>query len=527
MRLRLIHLAALLVLALTTLAYPAQAESVVYSKEDLSTVRVLAVGGASMRKFVAKKGKRRGQHFSLALPRGGHGSGVLITDDGVIVTAAHVVDDAEFVAVRVPGRTQALMAQVIYENEMNDVAFLKVAGSFKNFIPIPDVEPQVHTRQRVFALGYPLDASRKYPQSSMGAVAGTMATGELQLSISVNPGNSGGPLISESGELLGAVLRSSDSSQGVQGIGVAVPIGVLQKFWERRVKGAPLLKRARQDFASLMAESAAAEFVAEVASVSSVGAALDHIESRKGLSKWIKKSLKTHKQSADYMALVSAHYWNVAVAELVLGGPDAAKAQARSKMLAAHALKLDASVKYRSPFLYQVLGLKEPRQSSAGKEFPTPRRLGGFRLGWSIARARDACEIEGLEFSGEERNWGCSEVPAAESITGPVRLRFCQGSLCRIDLIHRPSRKLSEEWASELVRLRSYLDKKYGKHQARAERVSSECKKAILPCLKKGTAKATYRWSYPVARLDLTMRRIENRPTIRVTLRDLERLPVE
>lgn len=527
MRLRLIHLAALLVLVFTTLASPALAETVTYSKEDLSTVRVLAVGGASMHKFVAKKGKRRGQPFSLALPSGGHGSGVLISDDGVIVTAAHVVDDAEFIAVRVPGRKQALMAQVLYENEMNDIAFLKVPGSFENFIPLAETIPKIHTRQRVFALGYPLDGLRKYPQSSVGAVAGTMKSGELQLSISVNPGNSGGPLISETGELLGTIVRSSDSSKGVQGIGVAVPIGVLKKFWLRRVKDGKLLKRTRQDFATLKADTEAAEFVAEVAAISTVGTALDHIESRKGLSKWIKRSLKTHKEDPDYIALVSAHYWNIAVAEIILAGPDAAEAQSRSKLLASHAVKLDSSVKYRSPFLYHVLGLPEPRHSRTEKEYPVPRRLGGFRIGWSLARARDACEIEGLEFSGEAQHWNCSEVPSAASLTGPVRLRFCEGRLCRIDLIHRPSRKLSEAWATELARVRSYLDKKYGNHQARAERVSQQCKKDILPCLKKGTAKATYRWNYPSSRLELTMRRLEKLPTIRVTLRDLERLPAK
>src|SRR5690606_25310334 len=83
-------------------------------------------------------------------------------------------------------------------------------------------------RSTIFAVGYPLDATRKQPQSARGIIAGFLDDGTVQLDIALNPGNSGGPIIDELDAVVGMAIARGDVEQGVQGIGFAVPVQLLQ-----------------------------------------------------------------------------------------------------------------------------------------------------------------------------------------------------------------------------------------------------------------------------------------------------------
>lgn len=190
-----------------------------YSALDQATVRVLAVGTVS-----AKEVRGRFHPRVLATPEIGHGSGFFVNDAGLVVTAEHVVHGALHVAVHVPGEENPRAARVVHADEEADVAILQTVGAPVQPVTLPEPAPALSVRARVHAVGYPLDASRLHPQSSEGIISGLLPNGRLQLSIGVNSGNSGGPLIDEHEQLIGMIVQRGDVEKGIQNIGVAVPL---------------------------------------------------------------------------------------------------------------------------------------------------------------------------------------------------------------------------------------------------------------------------------------------------------------
>ncbi|MCA9577341.1 MAG: serine protease [Polyangiales bacterium] len=193
-----------------------------FSAVDAATVRVFAVENVGTEEVQTPRGTRL-----VAIPNMGHGSGFAVTGgDRLILTAAHVVANALYVVVRLPGEGAYFPARVVYRDEERDVAVLEIAGD----VPPLELQPPEHTlrtRQNVFAVGYPLDASRRQAQSSRGIVGGLRDDGGVQLDMDVNPGNSGGPVIDESDRVVGMVVSRGDVTSGVAGLAVAVPLATL------------------------------------------------------------------------------------------------------------------------------------------------------------------------------------------------------------------------------------------------------------------------------------------------------------
>lgn len=193
--------------------------TVTYASIDASTVRVFAVGTVGVTTV-----QHRGLDIELAETQAGHGTGFAVEPD-LIITAHHVVEGARHVVVRLPG-DGGFLARVVYSNKEQDVAVLHVAAALKPIRMQRDGEP-LRVRQTVFAVGYPLDATRTQAQSARGIISGHRADNRLQLDISLNPGNSGGPLVDESDVVVGMVIARGDVEKGVQGIGIAVPVDKL------------------------------------------------------------------------------------------------------------------------------------------------------------------------------------------------------------------------------------------------------------------------------------------------------------
>lgn len=201
---------------------PQPAAGVSFGAVDASTVRIFAVQNVTSEQMRAQRGQR-----VVAIPNMGHGTGFAVPGgDSLVLTAAHVVQDATYVVVRLPGEGAYFPARVAYRDDARDVAVLLIDG----VIPPIELQPATHTlrtRQPVFAVGYPLDASRRQAQSSRGIVGGLMDDGRVQLDMAVNPGNSGGPIIDESDRVVGMVVARGDVERGVQGLAVAVALATL------------------------------------------------------------------------------------------------------------------------------------------------------------------------------------------------------------------------------------------------------------------------------------------------------------
>lgn len=153
---------------------------------------------------------------------GGSGSGVVISPDGVILTAAHVVAGSGEVKVRTQKGT-AVAARVLAIDPRQDVALLRAPGAEWSCLPFTPQPAEVGTE--LYAVGSPLGEALEFSVSK-GIVSGARRVGDvrfLQTDASLNPGNSGGPLIGIDGTLL-AIVSWKVAAEGLEGLGFGVPV---------------------------------------------------------------------------------------------------------------------------------------------------------------------------------------------------------------------------------------------------------------------------------------------------------------
>ncbi|CAP42100.1 DegQ family serine endoprotease [Bordetella petrii] len=157
------------------------------------------------------------------VPRG-VGSGFFISDDGYILTNNHVVSDAADIYVTLTDGRE-FKAKVIGTDERTDVALIKIEA--KNMVALPIGDPkQLKKGQWVLAIGSPFGLDSTATSGIVSAIG--RDTGEylpfIQTDVAVNPGNSGGPLLNLSGEVVGINSQIISRSGGFMGISLAIPI---------------------------------------------------------------------------------------------------------------------------------------------------------------------------------------------------------------------------------------------------------------------------------------------------------------
>ena len=167
------------------------------------------------------------------------GSGVLISKDGLIWTASHVVQTAEQIRVEFTDG-DIYEAEVIASNSIADVALIKIKDSFllkeKKVATIGDSD-KVEIGQDIFLVGAP----HGFKQSlSKGIISGRYIPESLsndfesveffQTDAAINPGNSGGPMFNMKGEVVGIASRIYTTTGGFDGIGFAVTSNIARDF---------------------------------------------------------------------------------------------------------------------------------------------------------------------------------------------------------------------------------------------------------------------------------------------------------
>jgi len=157
-----------------------------------------------------------------------HGSGFITSSDGVIVTAAHVIDGVTSAVVRFQNGVELEVEGVIAIDRTKDYAVVRVAGFDLPTVSLGNAD-SVSVGQRVLAIGAPVDTALAGTVSD-GLVAGERLVDGLkmlQMSVPVSPGSSGGPVVTEQGEVIGLVV-SGFSGSDIQNVNFALPINYVR-----------------------------------------------------------------------------------------------------------------------------------------------------------------------------------------------------------------------------------------------------------------------------------------------------------
>ena len=182
-----------------------------------AVIRVVTeVGPAVVSLQVRRKGWRR---------QAGEGSGVIVAPDGYVLTNSHVVHGASEVRAGLPDGRR-LIGHVVGDDPPTDLALVRIEGSPLPYAPLHD-STVPRQGQLVIAIGNPLGFESTVSTGVVSALGrslrgrgGNLIDNVLQHTAPLNPGNSGGPLVSSNGKLVGintAIIARS------QGIGFAVP----------------------------------------------------------------------------------------------------------------------------------------------------------------------------------------------------------------------------------------------------------------------------------------------------------------
>lgn len=142
---------------------------------------------------------------SVTVSTGGSlGSGFIVNQDGYVVTNYHVIaDDENEVTVRTYDR-KSYEAEFIGKDELRDLALLKISGDF-DFLELADSD-NLQPGNKVIAIGNPLGLSFTATEGIVSAIHRNGPNGldeYVQTDVSLNPGNSGGPLIDTRGKVIG------------------------------------------------------------------------------------------------------------------------------------------------------------------------------------------------------------------------------------------------------------------------------------------------------------------------------------
>ncbi len=175
--------------------------------------------------------------FGQAMPREriqhSLGSGVIITDDGYIVTNNHVVADADEVHVTLPGSTKDYSAKVVGTDPKSDIAVIKIDAEGLPAATMGDSDA-LKTGDLVFAIGNPFGVGESVSQGIVSAL-GKDSVGInqyenfIQTDAAINPGNSGGALVDSRGVLIGINSAIITRSGANNGIGFAIPVNMVKR----------------------------------------------------------------------------------------------------------------------------------------------------------------------------------------------------------------------------------------------------------------------------------------------------------
>ncbi len=181
-----------------------------------------------------------GYRSAPAVPQRGAGSGVIISDDGYIVTNNHVVEGADKIQVHLNDKRQ-FEAKVIGRDPSTDLALIKIDAKDLPIIAYANSD-DVKVGEWVLAIGNPMNLTSTVTAGIVSAKARNINLLQydqtrdvfpiesfIQTDAAVNPGNSGGALVNASGELVGINSAIASTTGAYSGYSFAIPVNIVRK----------------------------------------------------------------------------------------------------------------------------------------------------------------------------------------------------------------------------------------------------------------------------------------------------------
>ncbi len=162
------------------------------------------------------------------IPARGEGSGFIVSGDGYILTNAHVVQGADEVTVKLTDKRK-FTAKVIGYDTRTDIAVIKINAGNLPTVSIGDPD-KLRVGEAVVAIGSPFGFENSVTSGIVSAKGRSLPSENyvpfIQTDVAVNPGNSGGPLFNQHGEVVGVNSQIYSRSGGYQGLSFAIPINL-------------------------------------------------------------------------------------------------------------------------------------------------------------------------------------------------------------------------------------------------------------------------------------------------------------
>ena len=214
--------------------------------QEKAVTNVVEEVGPAVVSVVTKQVINSEQPFFAPVPqqRKGLGSGIIIDDEGYILTNHHVVNNADQIKVLLSDGRE-LEAEVMGEDWRNDLAVLKVDAGDLPVAPLGNSK-NLKPGQLAIAIGSPYDVEFRNTVTTgvvsavgrsinIGQERGNqrMLEGLIQTDVSINPGNSGGPLLNSQGQVIGINTAIMGNAQG---IGFAIPVNKAKEIIDDLIK---------------------------------------------------------------------------------------------------------------------------------------------------------------------------------------------------------------------------------------------------------------------------------------------------
>lgn len=179
-------------------------------------------------------------------PTQGQGSGVIVSEEGHIITNHHVIAGQQQIRITMHGG-KTYSATMIGEDPLLDIAVIKIDSNEK-FVPLKLGDSSlVEVGQLVFAIGNPFGLGETVTQGIISAKERSLSDNQrdlFQTDAAINPGNSGGPLVNLTGEIIGinvAIFSVDRNNPSFQGVGFSIPSNEVREALEQIIeRGKPV-----------------------------------------------------------------------------------------------------------------------------------------------------------------------------------------------------------------------------------------------------------------------------------------------